>query len=160
VRPLDLAGDGFYRLLDATEHVRRVADPGATPCRPLVRPASSACVDTAPVASLLCVGDAASAHDPLAGDGIVQGLRSGIFAAYAVADWLRQGDPRGLSRYRLLLRREFAAYAETLADYYRLEQRWPGSPFWQRRHDRPTAGSRVPAMTDADAGGWRGAAPA
>ena len=44
---------------------------------------------------LLCVGDAASSFDPVSGQGILKALRSGVFASYAVADWLRQGDARG-----------------------------------------------------------------
>jgi flavin-dependent dehydrogenase len=82
---------------------------------------------------LIAVGDAASRFDPISAQGIVKALRSGIFASYAVADWLRRGDPAGLRRYRTLVQREFAAYRRTLRDYYALEQRWPDRPFWQRR---------------------------
>jgi len=89
------------------------------------------------------VGDAGLCYDPISGDGVVKALRSGVFASYAIADWLRCGDPRGLSRYRLVLQRAFATYRGALREYYALEQRWPDSPFWRRRHGMtaPTDGS-------------------
>jgi hypothetical protein len=86
--------------------------------------------------SLLCVGEAALACDPITGDGIVRALRSGIFASYAIADWLRRGEARGLARYRLMLQREFTTYRELRRDYYAHERRWPDSPFWWRRNGR------------------------
>jgi hypothetical protein len=64
----------------------------------------------------------------------VKALRSGIFASYAIADWLRRRDERGLARYRLMLKREFVTYRGTLHEYYAQEQRWPDNPFWRRRH--------------------------
>jgi flavin-dependent dehydrogenase len=135
VRPLELlSGRGFARLLAETSHVRRVADLGDAPSRPVIRPAGSRFFDGTAALPLLCAGDAGLCQDPISGDGIVRALRSGVFASYAIADWRRRGDARGLSRYRLMLRREFAAYCGTLREYYAREQRWPGSPFWQRRH--------------------------
>jgi flavin-dependent dehydrogenase len=74
-----------------------------------------------------------SCCDPISGQGIVKALRSGIFAAYAAADWLR-GDASGLTRYQELAAREFAGYRRTLHRYYRQEMRWPDAPFWLRRH--------------------------
>jgi flavin-dependent dehydrogenase len=82
---------------------------------------------------LVGIGDAASTFDPLWGQGIAKALQSGIFASYAVADLLRQNDSRGLKRFRSYLLDGFAAYRETLRDYYALETRWPTRPFWRRR---------------------------
>jgi hypothetical protein len=45
----------------------------------------------------------------------------------------RNGDVRGLSRYRLMLSREFVAYQEALRGYHTQERRWPNQPFWHRR---------------------------
>lgn len=135
VRPLELSsGRGFVRLLAETEHVRRVADRGDRFGRPVIWPAGSRFLDSTTALPLLCVGDAGLCYDPVSGDGVVKALRSGVFASYAIADWLRRGDPRGLSRYRGVLQREFATYFGTLREYYALEQRWPDSPFWRRRH--------------------------
>ncbi len=135
VRPLELSsGRGFARHLAEPRHVSRVADLGDLAARPTISPASSRFFDDASGLPLLRVGDAGVRCDPLSGDGIVRALRSGIFASYAIADWLRRGDGRGLSRYRLMLRRQFASYCDALRQYYALEQRWPDSPFWRRRH--------------------------
>src|SRR5262249_58500811 len=101
---------------------------------PRLWPASSRWLKGDPAVPLLAVGDAAARFDPVSGQGIVKALRSGIFASYAVADWLRQKDDRGLRRYWALVEREFDAYRGTLRDYYSLEQRWPDRPFWRRRH--------------------------
>jgi flavin-dependent dehydrogenase len=84
----------------------------------------------------IAVGDALSCFDPISGQGIVKALRSGIFAAYAAADWLR-GDATGLIRYQELAAQEFAGYRRTLRGYYREETRWANAPFWQRRHAGP-----------------------
>jgi len=71
--------------------------------------------------------------DSVSGQGIVKALRSGVFAAYAAADFLGRADDRGLARYRALMTAEFAAYRQTLADFYALERRWTERPFWKRR---------------------------
>jgi hypothetical protein len=65
------------------------------------------------------------------GQGIIKALRPGIFAAYAIGDFLR--NVRGLRHYRLMLNREFVAYQEALRGYYSQERRWPNRLFWRRR---------------------------
>jgi flavin-dependent dehydrogenase len=145
VRPLELSSArGFARRFAETDHVRRVADIGEPAPPPVILPAASRFLPASPELPLLAVGDAALAFDPLAGDGIVRALRSGIFASYAIADWLRRGDARGLARYRLMLQREFAAYGDLRRDYYARERRWPDSPFWRRRNGpSPAAPARL-----------------
>lgn len=81
----------------------------------------------------LSVGDAASTFDPLSSQGIYKALHAGIFASYAILDWFK-GDPFGLERYAALHDREFEQYLAVRASYYALEQRWPNSLFWKRRH--------------------------
>lgn len=121
--------------LRGTRHVAAAAA-GARPLgAPQVRAAGSQIVRHDAALPLLGVGDAASCFDPVSGQGIVKALRSGIFAAYAIADWLRGGDATGLRRYRALVASEFAAYRATLRDYYAIEQRWPERPFWRRRQE-------------------------
>lgn len=135
VRPLQLSRtDHFVALLSQTSHVRPVADINGVSGRPTITAASSRFFDVDPNLPLLCVGDAGSRFDPVSGQGIVKALRGGIFASYAIADWLHRRDERGLARYRLMLKREFAAYRETLRGFYAQEQRWPDAPFWRRRH--------------------------
>lgn len=81
----------------------------------------------------LAVGDAASRFDPLSSQGIFKAIRSGIFASYAIGDWLIQGDTSGLQRYCRYVAEEFRNYSEVRANYYSQEQRWPASQFWRRR---------------------------
>src|ERR1700730_9916894 len=99
VRPLDLSsGRGLARLFAETRHVRRVADVSRPLGRPMIWPAGSRRLEGTTNLPLLCVGDAGLRYDPVSGQGILKALRSGIFASYAMADWLRNGDPRGLAR--------------------------------------------------------------
>lgn len=138
VRRLDLgAHDRWMRALDETEHVR-----AAMACAEPVGPpnflgAGSQLMTCDTAQSLICVGDAASCFDPIAGQGIVKALRSAIFASYALADHLELADSIGLRRYGAFVTSEFAAYRKTLRDYYTQEQRWAERPFWERRHDHP-----------------------
>lgn len=123
----------FMRALAATNHVGRAAATLRPLGRPRLRPAGSQILTAEAPRSLICVGDAASCFDPISGQGILKALRSGIFASYALADLLIRADDGGIGRYRALVQREFAAYRETLRDYYTTEQRWSDHPFWRRR---------------------------
>jgi 2-polyprenyl-6-methoxyphenol hydroxylase-like FAD-dependent oxidoreductase len=134
VRPLGLCcGEGFERLLAETKHIQRVVDIRRPFNRPTIYPAGSRRLEGKSTLPLLCVGDAAMCYDPVSGQGIIKALRSGIFAAYAIGDYLRNGDVGGLSRYQLMLNREFVSYREALRGYYTQEKRWPNRPFWRRR---------------------------
>jgi flavin-dependent dehydrogenase len=105
---------------------------------PLGRPAAYAAHTQRmqPVAgeNWLAVGDAASTFDPLSSQGIYKALHSGIFASYAILDWFK-GQTDALQRYAALNDREFRQYLSVRANYYALEQRWPNSRFWKRRHE-------------------------
>jgi hypothetical protein len=60
------------------------------------------------------------------------------------------GDARALNKYRMLLQQEFETYLRTWLDYYRQEQRWADSEFWQRR-----TGPLVPISRPAPVSGQR-----
>jgi flavin-dependent dehydrogenase len=135
VRRLGVRRTGaFEQLLAQTRHVRAAAEGGRILATPRLWPASSRCLRGDAELPVIWVGDGAARFDPVSGQGIVKALRSGIFASYAVADWLRQKDDRGLRRYWALVEREVDAYRATLRDYYLLERRWADRPFWRRRH--------------------------
>lgn len=107
------------------------------PCGSLVaRSAASRRLDPVATETWLAVGDAASRFDPLSSQGIFKALRSGIFASYAIGDWLTRSDETGLRRYCRYITREFESYRDTRAQYYAQEQRWPTSQFWLRRQVR------------------------
>lgn len=126
--------DRWMQALKATRHARLTVS-GARPVGPpKLRLAGSRYLTGDISIPLICVGDAASCFDPVSGQGIVKALRSGIFASYVTADFLRRTDESGLTRYRSFVQGEFSAYWQTLRDYYALEQRWPDHLFWQRRH--------------------------
>jgi flavin-dependent dehydrogenase len=110
------------------------------PCSPVVaRSTASHRLDPAATERWLAVGDAASRFDPLSSQGITKALRSGIFASYAIGDWLVRADSGGLRRYQQYLADEFKSYSEVRVKYYQQEQRWPASDFWRRRHEAGSA---------------------
>lgn len=74
----------------------------------------------------LAVGDAAAAHDPIAGLGIQWALGSGIAGAEAILG-------RDLATYERSMDEHFTRYLATRAQYYQAETRWPDAPFWRRR---------------------------
>ncbi len=104
--------------------------------RLIVRSARSQHLDAPCGIGWLAVGDAAMAFDPLASQGIAKALDHGKRAASSIAAYL-SGDAMSLERLALDLRREYASYRVTRADYYRLEMRWPQSVFWKRRNVEP-----------------------
>lgn len=85
---------------------------------------------------LLAAGDAAGSFDPLSSLGIVRALRSGLFAGYAAADYLRHKDPDSLRKFARLTAREFQSHESVRRDIYAREQRWPDELFWRRRQTR------------------------
>ncbi len=80
----------------------------------------------------LLAGDAAMTWDPLSGQGVCKAMESGIRAADAV-DRALGGDEGGFDEYARWTYASFADYLKTRCRYYNAEQRWPDSPFWQRR---------------------------
>ncbi|HMF93951.1 MAG TPA: FAD-dependent monooxygenase [Vicinamibacterales bacterium] len=82
--------------------------------------------------SWLAVGDAAVSFDPLSSQGIVTALECAIDAAAAIAGHL-SGDSAALSQYALRITDRYRRYLVERAQYYGMERRWPGSPFWRRR---------------------------
>jgi flavin-dependent dehydrogenase len=124
----------WQRQLASTSTVAKLTDVGR-PCNPIaVRSTSTRLLKPVTGRSWLAVGDAASRFDPLSSQGILKALRSGIFAAYAIGDWLLRGDESGLRRYQRHVMEEFRSYYEARSKYYREERRWAESQFWRRRH--------------------------
>ena len=96
------------------------------------RSARSQCLDVPIGSGWLAVGDAAMAFDPLASQGIIKAMDHGKRAAASICAFLK-GEDLSFERFALHLRYEYAAFHAMKAKYYRLEQRWPQSIFWQRR---------------------------
>jgi 2-polyprenyl-6-methoxyphenol hydroxylase-like FAD-dependent oxidoreductase len=125
--------DGFMQALHATRHVGQAVAAARPVGSPVPRPAGSRHITRNTALPLLCVGDAASCFDPVSGQGIFKALRSGIFASYAIGDYLCRNDDTGLKRYRQFVADEFAGYRKTLHEFYAMEPRWADRPFWRRR---------------------------
>jgi flavin-dependent dehydrogenase len=101
------------------------------------RPASTSLLAKISGPGWLAVGDAASAYDPLTGAGVAKALHFATFAADAIASSLERSE-EALSKYDNMVKRDFWVYLTQRLAQYTKEQRWPESPFWQRRHEKPS----------------------
>lgn len=81
----------------------------------------------------LAAGDAASSIDPLASQGLLNALATGLRAAQA-GDRYLSGVPDALSEYAARVRVQSERLRDGLRSQYESEKRWPDSPFWARRH--------------------------
>nr|WP_217907196.1 tryptophan 7-halogenase [Massilia sp. BJB1822] len=95
--------------------------------------ANSAALSSASGQAWLAVGDAALAFDPLSSQGLFNALYTGLAGAEALHRHL-YGDSTALLDYQDEIGRIQRAYAAHRDIWYGMERRWPGSPFWQRRH--------------------------
>ena len=100
---------------------------------PRVVAANSSRLDCVSGRDWLAVGDAAIAFDPLASQGLMHALASGIRAGEALNRRL-PGETTPLDEYDTSASEVFRAYLRLYGVYYRREQRWPQSVFWRRRH--------------------------
>jgi flavin-dependent dehydrogenase len=101
---------------------------------PSLYSASSRRLDACVGDGWLAVGDAACTVDPLSSQGIVKALRSGITASLAICRHIA-GSSQALAAYGARLPKDYEHYLDRRAAYYAVEQRWPDSPFWRRRHE-------------------------
>ncbi|MFY3740322.1 MAG: flavin-dependent dehydrogenase [Candidatus Nitrosomirales archaeon] len=99
-----------------------------------IRDASTSRLDKAAGVGWVAVGDAASAYDPLAGNGIIKALESGINAAQSIISYYN-GQRNSLQDYANHVVKGFSQYLLDRTDYYQREDRWSDSVFWRRRHD-------------------------
>jgi 2-polyprenyl-6-methoxyphenol hydroxylase-like FAD-dependent oxidoreductase len=77
-------------------------------------------------------GDAATALDPLAANGLATALWSGLQAADAIAG-LAGGQQAAAARYEQSFLQGIAAHLVTQRSLYAAERRFGALPFWQRR---------------------------
>lgn len=127
--------DNWRALLEQTTHTRRRIEAlglrlaGA----PRVVAAGSSRLRFVAGSSWLAVGDAAATYDPLSSQGISTALSTGLDAAAAINLHLKN-DSSAMRDYGRRLNEAFANYILNRTAYYRIEKRWPDSPFWSRRH--------------------------
>lgn len=101
--------------------------------KPHAAPADTACLVETAGEGWIAVGDAAASHDPLAAQGIMRALMSGLRAAEALT-LAFAGSDQALARYREMQSRAFASYLVQRRYYYRAEKRWPKHSFWRSRY--------------------------
>ena len=80
------------------------------------------------------VGDACASHDPLTGGGVHRALANGLVLGDAIHARLVRGEGAPLDDYHRLCRHQYRTYLAGLVRHYAIERRWPGAPFWRRRH--------------------------
>ena len=85
----------------------------------------------------------ASAYGPLSGAGLSKALHFAPLAAQAIAAALAQNRD-ALAHYADAVQRDFSTYLKQPLAQYTQEQRWPASPFWQRRHTGPAELAELP----------------
>ncbi|MDX1539873.1 MAG: NAD(P)/FAD-dependent oxidoreductase [Geminicoccaceae bacterium] len=85
--------------------------------------------------TVLRIGDAALALDPLAGHGVFEAIASGLAAVPVVKTILERPHQRALAEafVRQRLDHAFERFARVGRDFYRLEQQYADRPFWRER---------------------------
>jgi flavin-dependent dehydrogenase len=101
---------------------------------PRIRMLSAASVIRQPVTgpNWMAAGDAALAFDPLSGQGIYKAVEGGLRSSAAIARSF-EGDRSGIIDYENWTAEGFRAYLDIRRHFYCAVERWPRSPFWQRR---------------------------
>lgn len=81
----------------------------------------------------LAIGDAAMTFDPLSSQGLFHALYSGCTCVASV-ERLLAGEDDGPTQVEALTEPIWTQYLIGAANYYGMERRWSGRPFWQTRH--------------------------
>jgi 2-polyprenyl-6-methoxyphenol hydroxylase-like FAD-dependent oxidoreductase len=123
---------GWCRELDRTILTRERVGSQQSLSEPMIVSATSLLRQPVSGADWIAAGDAASAFDPLSGQGVYKALDGGIRAAQAVIDRFR-GNVESFSEYVKWVNLEFSRYLQLRGAFYSMEQRWPSSLFWRRR---------------------------
>jgi flavin-dependent dehydrogenase len=128
----------FNAALDRTTHTARRCGGARVEAAPWVARADSGFLHPDRGDAWCAIGDAAMGGDPLAGDGVVRGIRSAMDAASRIAQAPGAGGPGkpgGPTRdHADALRDRFMSYLDLRESYYRRERRYGTETFWARRH--------------------------
>ena len=118
--------------LGATSHIAEIAADYAISPALHVRPSHSQHLDRGHGNGWIAIGDAAFAQDPLSSQGISKALDHGKQASFAIIHYL-SGQIDALRELSQKLSTEYSAYYLTKNSYYKMEQRWKYSTFWNSR---------------------------
>jgi len=94
-------------------------------------PARSFCLDSVTGKNWLAIGDAAATYDPITSRGIYKSLRDGDYAADCIVGILNN-TKFSLTEYEEYIAHNYQCYLRERRHYYRSEQRWKGSSFWNK----------------------------
>jgi len=120
----------WWRELAATRYTRDRARPYCDRASLKVVPANSSRLECFSGEGWLAIGDAAIAYDPLSAHGLTLALASARDGAKAIL----KGDSQAFSTYDRRLQAAYDRYSQMRREIYALEQRWPQSSYWLRRH--------------------------
>jgi len=101
----------------------------------MIRNAGTFCLDRMAGPGWLAIGDAACTFDPLAGNGILKAIQSGIDSSLAILRSDLDDDHNRFADYVQSVKSRFNNYLIQRCRNYQTEKRWPQSPFWHRRQD-------------------------
>jgi flavin-dependent dehydrogenase len=138
---LAAAGGQWLRVLKDSAHTRERLSSCVLSNRLEVFPAASSYSCVAAGSSWLTIGDALVSRDPLSSSGIDFALASAMRACTVLTD-LVAGRREAAETYNEAAHTDFATYVYQRHAYYSLEQRWPASTFWLRRHAPPVSMGR------------------
>ncbi len=119
--------------LESTRYFRNLAQHYEPIETVIICSAGSHCLGQVVGERWLAVGDAAMSFDPLSSMGITKGLKSGIGVSEIIRKYF-DGDTTILKTYNHDIQQQFRDYLQERTAYYQIEQRWPTSLFWERRH--------------------------
>jgi flavin-dependent dehydrogenase len=123
----------WVRMLKATKQLSVLLEGFPLTDKVRMRNASTCRLDRVAGTNWIAVGDAACAFDPLAGNGILKALLSGIDSSDAIMP-NESNQRNNLQTYAEKTVAMFNDYLQERQRYYQKEQRWPHSSFWARRH--------------------------
>jgi flavin-dependent dehydrogenase len=128
----------WFHLASQTQLIREFAyDPQYALNAPLrVVLADTSRLDSAAAEGWLAIGDSAMAMDPLSSVGITDAIKSAVDAARMILESSASENGR-VSEYASRMADVHARNNRLRLQYYRMEQRWPESAFWNRRHAYP-----------------------
>lgn len=98
-------------------------------------PARSFCLSTIAGNNWLAIGDAASAYDPITSRGIYKSLTDGNYAAECISKILNNTS-HSLTEFESYITQNYNDYLLERAHYYKSEQRWKESRFWDKFKQR------------------------
>jgi flavin-dependent dehydrogenase len=126
--------DGFLRKLRSCQHISPFVgeEMYETEVLPTLFAANSSCNEKVTGQGWLATGDAASAFDPISGQGILASIFNAEKSSNAIYSWL-SGDLEKISHYENHIKEAFDSYRKNLLLTYQSEKRWPDSMFWKTR---------------------------